>query len=295
MNPVRFERRGAGQPKGCIVYIVAVPALTFMIWIVVAGSLNWLFTHVLHTTQQTASGISFAFLPIILLAVLKGNWQDFRGGKVSVTVSSDRIEVETDKYRRSFPFSSLRSVLLKPHYDDLAVFLCPLKGKPFQLPPDIACFSAVRDVFEQTLIAHLAARLEEQLQAGESVRLEESRALAFLRIPWGILSLLAGIPIVATIFHAHLGVELLRAGPRSIRRGWRGLSGGIELRSGGIASCAGVVRTTIPWETLSVLKVDDDGLVLAMRRGGTLSVSPYATDSWAGARWIASRISKPAA
>ncbi|MBI3856985.1 MAG: hypothetical protein HY293_14960 [Planctomycetes bacterium] len=295
MNPVRFERRGGGQAKGCIVYIVAVPALTFMIWIVVGGSLNWLFTHVLRTTQQTASAIMFAFLPIIFLAVLRGTWQDFRGGKAAVSVSADRIDVEIAQGRRTFPFASLGSILLKPYYDDLAVFLCPVKGRPFKLPPDIASFDAVRDAFEATLIPHLTARLGERLEAGEALRLEESRLLALLRIPWGLLSILAGIPIVATIFHAHLGLDLLKAGPRSIRRGWRGLGGGLEVHSGGLAACSGVVRTPIPWESLSIRKLDDDGLVLASRKGGGLSVSPYAANAWPAARWIAERISRPPA
>jgi hypothetical protein len=295
MNPVRFERPKAGQAKGCIVYIIAVPAITFMLWIVVAASLNWLLTEVLRATHHIATWISVAFLPIIFLAVLKGTWRDFRGGKAAMIVSSDRIDLETARDRRSFPFSSLSSILLKPHYDDLAVLLCPVNGKPFKLPPDIASFSVVRRVFDDTVIAHLAERLGGQVQAGETVHLDESRLLALLRIPWGVLSILAGIPIVATIFHAHLGADLVKAGPRSIRRGWRGLNGGIELHSGGIASSSGIVRTPIPWENLSILKIDDDGLVLASRRGGTISISPYAANSWAGSRWIAARISRPPA
>jgi len=143
------------------------------------------------------------------------------------------------------------------------------------------------------LIPQLQQRIDEQIRSGQPVRLSESRMAALLQFPLALLMIPVGLACVGSLFLLGLGIVLLVAVPRRLRRGWRGLSGGLEIRAGGIASTSGVVRTTIPWENLSVAKLDSDGLVLRSRRGGTLTLSPCAEDFWPGSRWIAERISRP--
>jgi hypothetical protein len=293
MKPVRFERTGAGKARGCIVYVLAVPALTLMFWILASGVTHYLVRSVLKGSQSLATGIVLALFPIILLAVIRIMWKEYRGGPASVVVSDDRMEVNVRGLRLFFPYASLHAVRLKPYYEDLKVVLVPSKGPEFALPADFVPFTILRDALEPTLIRHLEERLDRQVAAGETVRMGESRLLAALRLPWGLLHYVFGIPIICSIVHAHLGIELVMAAPRSFRRGWRGLAGGLEIRSGGVAPAAGVVHRTIPWEDLSVQKFDADGLVLRTRGGATLSVSPYAADYWPGSRWLVARISRP--
>lgn len=294
MEPVRFERKGGTtKPKGCIVYLVLIPALTFFLWFVAVAILIPIFD-LFHAPEPVRNGINVYFFFMILITVIKVSLADFRRRGAAVTVWPDRIQIEGRRDHGTFPFPSIRSVGLKPHLADSAVLLHPRQGRPGRLPPALAPYSKVREAFEAALIPQLQQRLDEQIQSGQPVRLSESRTAALLQCPLALLMIPVGLVCVASLFHLGLGLVLLVAVPRRIRRGWRGLQGGLEIRSGGIASTSGVVRTTIPWENLSVAKLDADGLVLRSRRGETLTLSPYAEDFWPGSRWIANRISRPA-
>jgi hypothetical protein len=100
---------------------------------------------------------------------------------------------------------------------------------------------------------------------------------------------------IASLGFLGAGLGLLSGIPGRIRRGWRGLGGGLVIRSGGLSPVSGVVRKTIAWEELKILAHDEHGLVLSSRRGDTLSISAHADDFWPGSRWIAARLSRPPA
>lgn len=296
MDPVRFERQTKKEaPKGCVVYAVAVPAVTLFLWIVLIMIVHETLTR-LGVSEQTTGGINACLLPVVLAFMIRWAWRDYHGGgRATVTVSEDRVEVSTHRHKGRFNVDYLRTIRLTPWYDDQACILVPKEGPPCPMPPDIASFDKVRVPFEATIVARLVRRMDEQVNSGQAVHLTDSAGRGLLRILWGVLMFPLGLVCIATLLLAGLGIVLLVSAPHRIRQGWRGLSGGFELRSGGVAPRSGVVRKVIPWELLALEKFDADGLVLRNRRGGTLSLSPSAGDFWAASKWIAERLSRPAA
>jgi hypothetical protein len=296
MDPVRFERLTKTEaPKGCIVYLVAVPAVAFFLWVVLILVVHTAL-HAFGVPDPTINGINAGLLPLVLAAMIRWAWRDSRrGGRADVTISEDRVDVHSPRHKGRFQVDALRTIRLTPWYDDQAVIFVPKEGPPCPLPPDIASFDKVRVPLEASVVARLVQQMDEHVNSGQAVHLDDSSVRGLLRIVWGVLMFPLGVACIATLLLAGLGIVLLVSAPHRIRQGWRGLSGGFDLRSGGVAPSSGVVRKVIPWELLTLVKFDEDGLVLRNRRGGTLTLSPSAEEFWPASKWIAERLSKPAA
>jgi len=94
MEPVRFERKGGAKPpKGCIVYLVMIPALTLFLWIVAVALLIPVF-NLFQAPEPVRNGINVYFFFMILITVIKGSLADFRRRGAAVTVWPDRIQIE---------------------------------------------------------------------------------------------------------------------------------------------------------------------------------------------------------
>jgi hypothetical protein len=295
MEPVRFERVTKKEaPKACLVYLVGVPALAFFVWIVVMTTVHATLTG-FGVSDQTAGGVNACLLPLVFAAMLRWGIRDYRrGGRAVLVVSDDRIDLDSPRQKGHFEFDVLRTIQLKPYDSDLACVLVPKQGKPCPLPPDFASFDKVRATFESALVPRFVQRFDEQIAAGQGIGIKDSAGRGLLRMVWGVLMIPLGIAGVCSLFLADLGFSMLVGAPHRIRQGWRGLSGGFEIRSGGLVPRSGMVRKTVGWELLSLENLGADGLVLRSRRGGTLTLSPTAEDFWPASRWIAARLSKPA-
>src|SRR5260370_906626 len=70
MDPVRFERRTKKEaPKGCIVYLVAVPAVAFFLWVVLIMVVQTAL-HAFGVPDPTINGINACLLPLVLAATI---------------------------------------------------------------------------------------------------------------------------------------------------------------------------------------------------------------------------------
>jgi hypothetical protein len=294
MDSVRYERPQERNRKGCIVYLVGAPVLALILWLPWSALLTWLLPK-LGIPLSTASDLSVTYLLIIFAAVCRSLWREYTSRKVSVVVSSDRIQLDLPGDHATVMIDAIESIRLRSCVGKLQVLLCQGPTKTHALPTDIAAFSLVRDGYEKLVIPPLVARIEERVQTGGEILIGDSAVLGLLRILWALLLIPIGLVGVASLGFLGTGLGLLSSVPGRIRRGWRGLGGGLVLRNGGLSPVSGVVRKTISWEELKILARDEHGLVLSSRRGGTLAISSHADNFWPASRWIADRLSRPPA
>ena len=292
MEPVRFVRSREGKALGCLMYTVAGPfaavaAAGF------AGLLLFVGIKEFGYSEDAATIASFVVVPLVFFPVLWFAWRNYRQRAfVEVVVHEDRLEIAAGEKPETIPFIGLRAILLtSASPDDLACTLIGEKGLRRKLPSDIASLSKIQEVFEERVVPVLKRRIESDMASGRAVRLQENVFRAYLRIVWGVLMFPLGLAQILTVKHAFHGIRMLGAAPGVIKQGWRGRHGGVEIRSGGVASCGSVSSRTIPWSDLSV-KETDEGLLLIARTGETLSLTPFAENYWPGARWLVNRISQ---
>src|SRR5882672_9921854 len=126
MSAVRFERKAGRTRKGCIVYVIGAPVLTFVLWIPLSAVITWLLPR-LGVDLPQASNISVIYLWIIFAAVCRALWKDARsaGKSATVVVDADRVDIDVPgRGRTTVPLSSLDSIRLETRFAELEVLLC---------------------------------------------------------------------------------------------------------------------------------------------------------------------------
>lgn len=283
--PTTFFSEG-NSDTGASVYCVLVPVMTLFLYAMIGGLLHGLLVGLGVNADTVAKYSFYLLLPSIFVAVAAFAIRDYRrraGGRVDVL--SDGIAMSSLYYEFGVSYDQIADVRIVSERLKASCQLVLEDGRRHLILNEVASYQELAPALEVRLIPLLAEQLRREFDAGQPVRVSESRVRAFLRVVSGCvlaclsIMLFFLVPIITWI-------PGLKGSWLRIRQGWRGLTNGFTITREGIAGASFLGGFPRELSTVTHVTQNDIGMVVHFDDGSVRKSSLFATHAWVAAHWL---------